>query len=60
MRAIHSCVTLRLDAGHERSQHVAEVADDADVDRDDLADLRRVDVDVDLLAPDARRCGRCR
>ena len=38
-----------LDAGHERAEHVAQVADDADVDGNDLADLGGVDVDVDLL-----------
>ena len=38
-----------LDARHERAEHVAQVADDADVDGNDLADLGGVDVDVDLL-----------
>ena len=38
-----------FDAGDERAEHVAQIADHPDVDRDDLADLGGVDVDVDLL-----------
>ena len=43
------------DAGQQVLEHVAQVADDADVDLDVLADLGRVDVDVDLAARSARR-----
>ena len=49
MRAIHSFALSGLDARHERAEHVAQIADDPDVDRNDLADLGGVDVDVDLL-----------
>ena len=43
------------DARQQVLEHVAQVADDADVDRDVLADLGRVDVDVDLAR--VRRVG---
>ena len=43
------------DAGQQVLEHVAQVADDADVDLDVLADLGRVDVDVDLAG--VRRVG---
>ena len=42
-------------AGQQRFQHRPQVADEADVHLDVLADLRRVDVDVDLLR--VRRVG---
>ena len=44
-----------LDARQQRLQHRAEVADQTDVHLDVLADLRRVDVDVDLAC--VRRVG---
>ena len=47
-------VALR-DRRQEPRQHVAQVADERDVDRDVLVDLRRVDLDVDLAR--VRRVG---
>ena len=45
----------RRDARQQVLEHVAQIADEPDVDRDVLADLRRVDVDVDLARVAARR-----
>ena len=42
-------MATRFDARHERAEYVAEIADDANVDRDNLADLGAVDIDMKLL-----------
>ena len=49
MRAFHSPMSSFDERGLPGAQHVAHVGHDADVDRHVLADLGRVDVDVDLL-----------
>src|SRR5262249_59745741 len=49
-----AAVALRH-GGQQAREHVADVADDPDVDRDVLVDLGRVDVDVNLLR--VRRVG---
>ena len=52
------CAIARRDRRDQALEHVAQIADERDVDRHVLVDLRRVDLDVDLLARSARRCCR--
>ena len=47
-----------VDPRQQAFERLAQIADEADVRADVLVDLGRVDVDVDLLAPSARRSSR--